>query len=76
MDGLNVNRVEPYRFQIDVSVSRHSARVIDIGRMTAWCQSALGGQGWTQRNRREAVRYCFQSEESAAKFAQEWGRQL
>lgn len=76
MRAIGVNRIEPYRFQIDVPVSQRSARVIDIGHMTAWCQSAFGRQGWTQRNRREAVRYSFQNEEFAAKFAQEWGRQL
>ncbi|MCE9647999.1 MAG: hypothetical protein K8R18_00110 [Parvibaculum sp.] len=76
MGAIDQNRTEPYRFQIDVPVSQRAAKPIDIGQMTAWCRTTLGQQGWNQRNRREAVRYSFQSEEFAAKFAREWGRQL
>jgi hypothetical protein len=76
MPAIEASRPQPFPFQIDVKVNRPRARAVDLERMAAWCENAFGGQGFRQRNRREAVRFSFPTEASAARFAATWGPEL
>ncbi len=76
MPAIEPSGPRSYPFQIDVRVNQPRARIGDIERMAAWCEAVFGGEGFIKGNRREAVRFSFPTEASAAKFAATWGPRL